>query len=144
MYAGRCLCERIQYQISGAIGPVYHCHCSKCRRWHGAAFRSRASVKRTQFQWVSGRNLCSTYKSSENVTKYFCQICGTPLISTYSDRPDVLGLPIGALEGLQEAGEQAHIFVKDKAHWYDITDGRPQFDAWPGTESAVRQTAELE
>jgi hypothetical protein len=49
---GRCLCEA--YEISGELGPIYNCHCSKCRRWHGAAFRTRASIKKNQFKWIKG------------------------------------------------------------------------------------------
>ena len=37
MLTGRCLCEAIQYEIEGELGTVVNCHCSKCRRWHGAA-----------------------------------------------------------------------------------------------------------
>ena len=138
--SGKCLCETVQYEIKGSIGPVYNCHCSKCRRWHGAAFRTRASITKNQFIWVSGADNLSSYKSSDNVTKFFCKTCGSPLISTYDNKPDVLGIPLGALEGLPEINPEAHIFVGSKASWYKILDTIPQFDAWPGSEEAVRQT----
>jgi hypothetical protein len=141
MLAGRCLCERVRYQIQGALGPIYHCHCSKCRRWHGAAFRTRASIRRQQFSWLTGEDCLSRYASSDNVTKYFCRVCGSPLISEYKDRPDVLGVPLGGLEGELAVGAQAHIFVDHKASWFAIADDFPQFGAWPESEAAVRTTA---
>lgn len=136
---GKCLCEGIEYQIEGALGPIYHCHCSKCRRWHGAAFRTRASIQRSQFKVLKGSELLSSFQSSENVTKHFCSRCGSPLHSSYQDRPEVIGIPIGALGGV-ETQPEAHIFVDSKATWYSISDGLPQYSRWPGSESEVRKT----
>jgi hypothetical protein len=140
MLTGRCLCEGIAYEIDGELGPVYNCHCSKCRRWHGSAFRTRASIRREQFRWVRGEELLSSYSSSDNVTKMFCSVCGSNLISTYADRPDVIGLPLGGLEQHPGRVPEAHIFVGSKSPWYEIVDGLPQFEAWPGAEAQVRRT----
>lgn len=139
--SGRCLCEKVVYEVSGELGPVYNCHCSKCRRWHGAAFRTRASISKHQFSWKLGADNLSSYNSSENVTKYFCTTCGSPLISTYVDNPDVLGIPLGGLEGEISARPQANIFTKHKASWYEISDGLPQYPEWPGSEAQVRVTS---
>ena len=136
---GKCLCEKVSYEISGQLGAVYNCHCSKCRRWHGAPFRSRASIDVSQFKLISGEDCLSSFKSSDNVTKYFCKVCGSPLHSTYADRPKVIGIAIGALEGVQSKPE-ANIFTASKASWYEITDGLPQYESWPGSEEKVRET----
>ena len=138
---GKCLCESVEYEITGSLGPVYNCHCSKCRRWHGAAFRTRASINKNQFNWISGSENLSSYKSSDNVTKFFCKTCGSPLISTYDNKPDILGIPLGGIEGGSEINIEAHIFVDSKATWHKIVDSVPQFDAWPGDEEAVRKTS---
>lgn len=137
---GACLCEQVRYEIIGSLGPIYNCHCSKCRRWHGSAFRTRASINSSQFKWVSGSENLSSYKSSENVTKFFCRTCGSPLISTYQNKPEVLGVPLGGIEGIPEVTIEANIFVGSKASWYEITDSAPQFESWPGSEDAVRKT----
>jgi len=138
---GKCLCEAIEYEISGSLGPIYNCHCSKCRRWHGAAFRTRASINKSQFKWVSGSDNLSAYKSSENVTKFFCKTCGSPLISTYENNPEILGIPLGGIEGIHEINVEANIFVGSKATWYKLTDSAPTFESWPGSEEAVRKTS---
>lgn len=136
---GRCLCEGIQYEIEGPLGPIYNCHCSKCRRWHGAAFRTRASVESKKFKWLCGEELLSRFHSSDNIVKTFCSRCGSNLISIIEDNPDFIGLPIGGLEQDPGARPVAHIFVKSKAPWYDILDELPQYDEWPqGTADEVR------
>jgi len=137
---GKCLCEAVTYEISGSLGPIFNCHCSKCRRWHGAAFRTRASITRSQFRWLSGEHLLKAYRSSDNVTKTFCSVCGSNLASFYLDRPEVVGIPLGGLEQDPGGKPEAHIFVGSKAPWHEITDGLPQFDTWPVSESRVRET----
>lgn len=139
---GKCLCEKVKYQIKGELGPIFNCHCSKCRRWHGAAFRTRASIKVSQLQWVSGEDNLSAYQSSDNVSKYFCRSCGSPLYSSYIDKPDVLGIALGGLEGIDDSKPQAHIFTASKAAWYSIDDSLPQYDGWPGSEDKVRETTD--
>src|SRR5262245_18802394 len=95
---GRCLCEGIAYEIRGELGPIFHCHCSRCRRWHGAAFRTRATINASQFTWTRGEELLSRYHSSEFVVKHFCSVCGSNLISTYDDDPAKVGVPLGGLD----------------------------------------------
>lgn len=128
---GQCLCGAIAYEINSKLGMIVNCHCLKCRQWHGAAFRTRASVERKHFKWVRGEEYLSKYQSSNYVTKTFCSICGSSLISLRNDHPDYLGIPIGALE--QDPGNrpEMNIFVGSKAPWYEITDGLPQYNEWP-------------
>lgn len=124
---GQCLCGAITYQICGYLGKIYHCHCSKCRRWGGDAFRTSTMVKASDFSWLSGEAHLAEYAYSDTVTKTFCSICGTNLISLYVDQPDILGISLGGLEQDPGARPQAHIFVDSKASWYDIDDKLPQY-----------------
>ncbi len=137
---GRCLCEAISYEIEGSLGTVFNCHCSKCRRWHGAAFRTRTSIKKSQFKWLSGENLLSRFHSSENVIKTFCSVCGSNLMSFYENDPELVGVPLGGLEHNQNYKPSANIFVASKASWFELTDGLPQYKEWPETEASVRKT----
>src|SRR5689334_3494290 len=98
LLTGRCLCEGIAYEIRGELGPIFNCHCSKCRRWHGAAFRTRATIAASQFSWIKGENLLARYHSSEFVVKHFCSICGSNLVSTYDNDPNRIGIPLGGLD----------------------------------------------
>ncbi len=128
---GKCLCEAIVYEINGELGPIVHCHCSKCRRWHGAAFRTRCTIDKKNFKWIKGEKHLSKYYSSEKVIKTFCSICGSSLISMYDDRSDKIGLPIGGLE--QDPGSRPimHIYVDSKSPWYEIIDDLPQHPKLP-------------
>ena len=139
---GRCLCEGVAYRIEGDLGPIFHCHCSKCRRWHGAAFRTRATIKTSQFTWTKGEELVTGYHSSEFTVKRFCSVCGSSLISTYDDDPTKIGLPLGGLDQAPSNKPEGHFFVGSKSPWFRITDGLPQYDTWPGSHANVRKTSD--
>ena len=137
---GRCLCESIEYEITGEIGPIYNCHCSRCRRWHGAAFRTRSTIKKSQFKWLKGEDLLSKFYSSSTTEKTFCSVCGSSLISLYCEEPDKIGFPLGGLDQAPSNKLEGHFFVASKSPWYEILDSLPQHDEFPGSRSAVRST----
>ena len=138
---GRCLCEGVEYRIEGELGPIFNCHCSRCRRWHGAAFRTRASIQASQFQWVKGVQLLKTYHSSEFTAKHFCSVCGSNLISTYDNDTTRVSIPLGGLDQAPTNRLEGHFFVGSKAPWYEITDGLPQWETWPASRVNVRKTS---
>lgn len=142
LLSGRCLCEGVAYEIRGELGPIFNCHCSKCRRWHGAAFRTRATIKPSQFKWLRGEDLLTRYHSSEFVVKHFCKVCGSNLISTYDNNPDIFGVPLGGLDQAPHNKPEGHIFAGSKSPWYEITDGLPQYDTWPESKAKVSETSD--
>lgn len=129
--SGKCLCGGIEYQITGDIGPILNCHCSLCRRWHGAAFRTRSTINADQFKWLKGENLLSGYFSSPTTERTFCSICGSNLISWYTDQPDKIGIPLGGLDQAPNNRLEGHVYVGSKSPWFAITDELPQFDTVP-------------
>ena len=137
---GKCLCEGIEYEITGKIGPIYNCHCSRRRRWHGAAYRTRSTIKSSQFKWIKGEDLLSKYHSSPTTAKTFCSVCGSSLISLYDEEPDKIGFPLGGLDQAPNNKLGGHFFVASKSPWHDINDALPQYDEFPGSRETIRAT----
>jgi hypothetical protein len=129
---GSCLCGQIRYRISGPLRGVLNCHCSMCRKSHGAAFRTRAAVKRADFKWLAGENLLTRYESSQGEYRTFCSVCGSNCVTEFESEPEWLGFPLGTLDDDPGVKPQCHIFVASKAPWHDITDDLPQWPAMPG------------
>lgn len=131
MFQGSCLCGGIRYEISGPLSGALNCHCSVCRKAHGAAFRSRARVNAPDFRWVQGEELISWFESSPGTHRGFCRVCGSPLLSRFDQDPSHFGLPLGTLDIDPGVKPMFHVFVDSKAPWHDITDNLPQFDELP-------------
>jgi hypothetical protein len=122
---GSCLCGGIAFEINGPLSDPLNCHCSMCRKAHGAAFRSRAGVATADFRFLKGEELLKFYESSPGTHRGFCQICGSPIISRFDFDPGVLGLPMGSLDGDSGIEPRRHVHVSAKAPWHRITDDLP-------------------
>ena len=137
--SGECLCGGIRYQYSGPLGAVVHCHCSRCRRWHGSAFRTRVVARRDAFHWSAGEALLVRYESTPRTTKTFCRVCGSSLVTFYSERPDIIGLPLGGVVGDLGARPAFHIFVGSKAPWHEIRDDLPRYEELPPDPDLIHE-----
>lgn len=125
---GGCLCGAVRYAIDGALRHITHCHCGMCRKVHGAAFATYARLGRRRFRLVSGESALRSHVSSEGVTRQFCGTCGSQLFWSKKDAPDAISITLGTLDGDPGGRATAHIYAKDRAPWFEITDALPQYD----------------
>ena len=131
MIRGSCLCGEVKYRINGTLSHARNCHCSMCRKAHGAAFRSRASANAAEFEWVQGENLVTFYESSPGTHRGFCRACGSPIMTKFDARPSYFGVPLGALDDDPGVRPELHVHVESKAPWFTITDDLPQYQVGP-------------
>jgi hypothetical protein len=131
MLKGSCLCGGVRYEIDGPLDGALNCHCSMCRKAHGAAFRSRAGVRAKDFRWVNGEELITWFESSVGNHRGFCSRCGSPLLSRFDSRPDEYGLPLGCLDTDPGVRPVMHVFVGSKAPWFEIIDALPRYREFP-------------
>jgi len=129
---GSCLCGGVGFELAGAPLRMMNCHCSRCRRGRSAAHASNVFYKIEQLRWTRGEELVKEHKVADARfhTVAFCSRCGGKVPRVSKERAMVI-VPAGSLDtdpGIQPAG---HIFVSDKAPWFDITDSLPQFEQMP-------------
>ncbi len=125
---GFCECRAVNFSIAGEIEDYSHCHCSQCRRMHGAAFATFAGVKLDGFSITTGEDRVTRYNSSKTHERLFCEVCGSNIGVTLSDEPDMIYVSMSAIDGDPPRPPAYHIFVGSKAPWHDITDDAPQHD----------------
>jgi len=120
---GRCLCGAVHFEIRGPLRDVVVCHCGQCRRQHGAP------PSYTAAPWsnvkLSGTNHLKWYQSSELARRGFCRICGSSLFWEPIGTGRV-SISAGSLDKPTGLRIIRHIFVSDKADFYEITDGLEQ------------------
>jgi len=137
---GSCLCRGVRYAIDGSLELAGNCHCSMCRKTHGAAFGTYADVKRTQFRWAEGESLLARYESTPGNFRYFCSRCGSPLATTLATSDDAVAITLGTLDDDPGIRPVAHVFVGSKAPWHAITDDLVQFEELPEGIRTRRRT----
>jgi hypothetical protein len=128
VHEGRCLCGDVQWTAEGDLGFMTHCHCSRCRKAHGAPFATYAFVDAAGFR-LRGEQHVHRFESSPNAFRRFCGRCGS-VVPGYP-RDGLVELAVGSLTTDPAAQPIAHIFVGSKLPWYAITDGLAQYDTFP-------------
>ncbi|MFJ4348560.1 GFA family protein [Pseudomonas sp. NPDC089401] len=122
IYQGSCLCGAVRFELLTAPKAVSHCHCSQCRKGHGAAFASYGSVPREALRMLSGAEVVSGYASSESVLREFCSRCGSSLFWSRSRGAyaDWISIALGTLDTAFEPGKQMHVNADFGASWYKV------------------------
>lgn len=131
MITGHCECGDIRFEVDGEINDFSHCHCSQCRRMHGAAYATFAGIARDRFRYLSGASGITTYASSSTHQRVFCAKCGSNIMVMTSGEPDELYLSMSTIDGNPTRPEAYHIYVGSKAPWHEITDDSPQYETEP-------------
>ena len=54
--AGKCLCGAVHYEVADAFGYAVNCHCSRCRRATGSAFKAFAGIERDRLRITRGED----------------------------------------------------------------------------------------
>ena len=130
---GGCLCGAVRYTLLGPVKSVEHCHCSMCRRVHGAFFLSAALVDSDRLRVEQGADNLTTFVSSEGFCRQFCRTCGCPLFMLQDDAPKITYFAAATLDGGKHPGHprdmECHIYVGSKVEWETIADDLPQFEA---------------
>jgi len=120
---GGCLCGAVKYQVTGVLRPVVACHCTQCQKTSGHHVAA-TSAPRENIALLEEQGL-KWYFSSKGIRRGFCQQCGGNLFWDHTDKPTV-SIFAGTLDQPSKLKLVEHIYVEDKADYYEITDGLPQ------------------
>lgn len=131
MHKGSCLCGAVEYEITGSLGPVVYCHCSRCRKANGSAFAAVSPIAAENFRIVKGQESLRSYRTDAGLHRVFCGTCGSPIIGKRDNAPETVRVRIGTLDTPVDTKVSSHIFVGSKADWYEILDGMPQHEERP-------------
>ena len=132
--AGSCLCGGVRFRIELPTTACVHCHCSMCRRNHGASYVTWIALPRSQFQLEAGGDALVRFESSSHGSRSFCGRCGTSLLCESTERPDEVDIPRANLEGAIDREPELHIYFDDRADWAFADDGLPRLGGSTGLE----------
>ena len=133
-YRGSCLCRRVRYEIDEFDPQAAHCHCSMCRKFHGASYATIAGVHRPKFRWVAGTDALKRYTAKNATTRTFCRHCGSSLAFSSPRAPEEeVEIALGAMDTDVPIVPSAHIFVGSAANWTVVKDDLPQYMEKRGT-----------
>jgi len=123
VHSGHCLCGAVRYEVRGPLTDLHACHCTMCQR-QGGHFAMATGAKRADFELTAGEAL-KWYRSSDFAQRGFCADCGSSLF--WQDDSDEISINAGSLDQPTGLRLVKHIYVEDKADYYEIDDDLPKF-----------------
>jgi hypothetical protein len=123
---GGCLCGAVRFELTMPAKWCAHCHCSMCRRAHGAAFVTWVGVPAGQFRVISGEEQLGRYASSPEATRSFCKTCGSMMLFESSRWPGEVHVTRAHIDEPFPMKPQAHAFFSDRVDWVELGDSLPR------------------
>jgi hypothetical protein len=147
---GQCLCGSVKYKITAKPLFVHACHCTSCQKITGTSHWLSMFVLDSDFELLSGElSIVKPPQKYGVAKKHFCAKCGCNIYGTHSYLKHLILPATGTLDDTTWFAPQAHIYVRSKQPWLELTDNTPQFDklynredVWP-QESLTRLNTRL-
>jgi uncharacterized membrane protein len=132
--SGACLCGAVRFRVHLPSLFCGHCHCSMCRRNHGAAFVTWFAVPPTQLEVHAGNRELRRYSSSTHGTRIFCGRCGSSLFCESDKHPDQVDIALANVEDPIDRAPQFHFYFDSRAPWAAVDDDLPRLGGPTGME----------
>jgi hypothetical protein len=123
---GSCLCGSVRLRARLPSKWVAHCHCTYCRRAHGAAFVTWAGFADEQVTVDDPARLLHWYESSAGAKRGSCSRCGSPMLFTSTRWPGETHIARALLDEQVDKAPAAHVFYDTHVGWLAVKDELPK------------------
>lgn len=124
----QCFCGDVGLDAELPSQWVAHCHCSMCRRAHGAAFVTWVGMRDDRCRIDDPHVRLRWYASSPGAERGFCSRCGTMLFFRSERWPGELHIALAHFTTPVDRGPQLHAYWDAHVPWaaVDPNDGLPR------------------
>lgn len=123
---GSCLCAAVRFRVSLPSKWVAHCHCTYCRRAHGAAFVTWAGFPAESFSLEPDAEQPTWFESSPGARRAFCGRCGSPMFFESTRWPGEIHVARALIADPLDREPGAHVFYESHVAWLDVADDLPK------------------
>jgi len=131
---GSCLCGGVVFEVAFPSRFCSHCHCSNCRKAHGAAFVTYLGVPEGRLKVLSGVRLLSAYTYGYGVggkrvvsTRTFCRRCGSTVFFSSTRWPGETHVALACLDGEPDKEPAFHFYYDKRPSWSEVRDKLPKY-----------------
>jgi hypothetical protein len=114
---GSCFCGAVQFTVDLPTLWCAHCHCSMCRRAHGAGFVTWVGVPRGSFHLVAGDEVLTRFQSSAQAVRSFCSRCGSTLLFESQRWPGEVHVVRANFDTPIDREPSANVYWSDRVEW---------------------------
>jgi hypothetical protein len=123
---GSCLCGAVRIAAQLPSKWVAHCHCTFCRRAHGAAFVTWAAFSTEDVRIEDPTSSLHWYASSQDVERGSCARCGSPMLFRSDRWPGETHIARALLDAGLDKQPSEHAFYEAHVSWLDVKDDLPR------------------
>ena len=87
------------------------------------------AASQAQLKDISIKGEPKWFYVSDKAKHGFCPECGSQLF-WQNDKNDYFSICVGSLHNSKSLAAKGHVFVSEKAHYYQIKDDLPQYSTW--------------
>jgi len=132
-FTGRCYCGHIRYRAEGEPLFRLQCHCRECQYISGGGPNYVMGLPSAGFEYLSEAPARFARPDlPAPVTREFCPVCGTHLLTTSPRVPGTVLLKVGTLDDPSAFGRPTlAIFACDRQPFHPEPSDMPSFDKRP-------------
>ncbi|MBT8137454.1 MAG: GFA family protein [Gammaproteobacteria bacterium] len=114
---GGCLCGTVRFELRLPTKWCAHCHCTICRRAHGAGFVTWVGVDAEQFLITAGEDQLHRFRSSNEAIRSFCASCGSTMLFESQKWPGEVHVVLANIATPIDREPEGHAYLEAKASW---------------------------
>ena len=119
---GGCQCGAVRYALHEPPTHPHICHCRMCQKAFGSFFAPLTGVSMDKFELTRGH--LSTFMSSDQTERGFCNLCGTPLTFHYVSSPRI-AVSIGSLDEPDKVVPTNQFGIESRLSYFATLPGLP-------------------
>lgn len=123
--SGSCLCGAVRFTAALPTLWMAHCHCTRCRRAHGAAFVTWVGTDAAKARIDDPEAQLAWYMAETGASRGHCGRCGSPMFFRSDRWPGELHIARALFTGPLDREPQMHGYYDTHVGWFQVADGLP-------------------
>ena len=124
--SGSCQCGKVRFTATLPSKWVAHCHCTLCRKAHGAAFVTWVGFDTDSFQLSPDGGQPTWYASTPEARRGFCPNCGSPMFFQSTRWPGEMHVARALIDGPLDRDPGGHVYYDTHVPWLAFPDDLPK------------------
>lgn len=125
---GSCFCGAVEFSAANSSKWCAHCHCSMCRKTHGAGYVTWVGYEQDQVTFTRGGDQLTWYDSSAGAQRGFCRQCGSSMFFRSERWAGELHIALGCMKSEIDRQPDANVFFDQHVDWMPVDTSLKQVD----------------
>jgi hypothetical protein len=117
---GGCLCGAVTFTATLPSKWCAHCHCSMCRKAHGAGYVTWVGFEQGQVSIGDDSGQLEWYKSSPGAQRGFCRQCGSTMFFKSERWAGELHIVLACFDDVIDREPQANVCFDTHVEWMPV------------------------